>query len=144
MEIWIGIKDHKWADDKEYTLDEAKNVPSGMYDYLMLLYGYNSAKEWKEDQQKKEKQRQEKEAWCQKFIEYMNSDNHCPFCELLIPNKPDEMHRDYTCFELDEYHGHVNLCVEKDETGRIYLYGSGEEYSERYYPRYCPHCGRKL
>lgn len=31
-----------------------------------------------------------------------------------------------------------------DINGRLYLIGSGDDYTEWYYPKYCPECGRKL
>ena len=31
-----------------------------------------------------------------------------------------------------------------DEKSRLYFEAIGESYTDRYYPKYCPECGRKL
>ena len=32
----------------------------------------------------------------------------------------------------------------KDKDNRLALYGVGEDFTEMYYPKFCPECGRKL
>lgn len=32
----------------------------------------------------------------------------------------------------------------KDKDNRLALYGVGDDYTELYYPKFCPECGRKL
>lgn len=35
------------------------------------------------------------------------------------------------------------LYVNRDEKG-VYIYGDGECSSDKYYPKFCPECGRRL
>lgn len=36
------------------------------------------------------------------------------------------------------------LIVNCDSENRIFMYGSGDDATEKYYPRYCPNCGRRI
>lgn len=38
----------------------------------------------------------------------------------------------------------TTLYACKDKENRLALYGSGEDWTELYYPRFCPECGREL
>ena len=38
----------------------------------------------------------------------------------------------------------VGLRANIDEEGRPYMYAVGDDYTERYYPKFCPECGRAL
>lgn len=39
---------------------------------------------------------------------------------------------------------YTTLYASADERGRLFIYGYGDDETERYYPNYCPECGRKL
>lgn len=39
---------------------------------------------------------------------------------------------------------HIVLNAGIDEKSRLYFEAIGESYTDRYYPKYCPECGRKL
>ena len=36
------------------------------------------------------------------------------------------------------------LGVNCDSENRIFMYGSGDDETDYYYPRYCPNCGRRI
>lgn len=38
------------------------------------------------------------------------------------------------------------LTIERgvEQNGRLFLEGVSDDYTDRYYPKYCPECGRKL
>lgn len=38
----------------------------------------------------------------------------------------------------------TTLYACKDRDGRTALYGVGDDFTDLYYPKYCPECGRKL
>lgn len=38
----------------------------------------------------------------------------------------------------------TSLKIGVDEEGRICMRALGDGYTENYYPKYCPNCGRKL
>lgn len=40
--------------------------------------------------------------------------------------------------------GWTNVFAAKDENNKVCIYGLGDDYTENYYPKYCPECGRKL
>lgn len=40
--------------------------------------------------------------------------------------------------------GWTSIFAAKDENDKVYIYGLGDDYTENYYPKYCPECGRKL
>ena len=41
------------------------------------------------------------------------------------------------------YGSYETLFVNRDEKG-VYIYGDGECTLDKYYPKYCPECGRRL
>ncbi len=38
----------------------------------------------------------------------------------------------------------IMVRIAADEKGRVFIYGSAEDETERIYPQFCPFCGRKL
>lgn len=40
--------------------------------------------------------------------------------------------------------GWTSLIRGVDETGKVFIIAEGEDDSDRYYPKFCPECGRKL
>jgi hypothetical protein len=38
----------------------------------------------------------------------------------------------------------TSLLIGKDADNQIYLRACGEDYTDKYYPKYCPECGKKL
>lgn len=66
----------------------------------------------------------------------------CPYCE----RKPK-----FGKYGYDQYNSETNLAEEPytsltigvDESGKIYMDANGE-YFARYFPKYCPECGRRL
>ena len=40
--------------------------------------------------------------------------------------------------------GYSQLRAGKDEDNKVVMFGCGNDYTEAYYPKYCPECGQKL
>lgn len=57
----------------------------------------------------------------------------CKLCE----NKPKTK-------QTIEEGAYIVLNAGIDENSRLYFEAVGESYTDRYYPNYCPECGRKL
>ena len=38
----------------------------------------------------------------------------------------------------------INLLIGKDTENKLYFRAVGEDYTDMYYPKYCPECGKKL
>lgn len=40
--------------------------------------------------------------------------------------------------------GWTIVSIGVDKNGRIAIMGEGDDYTDHYYPKFCPECGRKL
>lgn len=68
----------------------------------------------------------------------------CPFCEEL-KYKPRTKMFDDPNQEREFIPGHWGALYQGvDSNNRPYLIGVGDDYSARFYPRYCPICGKNL
>lgn len=70
--------------------------------------------------------------------------NKCKFCNMTpILNKS---------WGYDKYENQIQLVdsnwtalyIGVDELGKICMRACGDDYTDNYYPKYCPECGRKL
>lgn len=59
----------------------------------------------------------------------------CEFCDINQCEEPERKVVDGMW---------AQLMADFDKSGRVFLYASGDDYSDPYYPKYCPECGRKL
>lgn len=64
----------------------------------------------------------------------MEKENKCPICTLKRGHE----------WILSDKSPFASLNGGRDYSGNIYLVAVGEDDEERYYPKYCPECGRKL
>ena len=39
---------------------------------------------------------------------------------------------------------YVSLLIGEEKSGKLYFRASGEDYTDKYYPKYCPECGKLL
>lgn len=73
----------------------------------------------------------------------MNGRKPCRICGLR-PQFHDGVWQQYQSSLTIACGGYTAVRACKDEAGRTAIYASGDDYSELYYPRFCPECGRKL
>lgn len=64
----------------------------------------------------------------------------CKFCNRKVKLDKQGI---YYAFNNEKYFL-TGACVGVDSQGKVYLESYGDDYSDRYYPKYCPECGRKL
>ena len=70
-------------------------------------------------------------------------ENKCKICGL----KPKFLRERYQRYEssIEIITGNLtSVRVAKDRNDRVFIYASGDCYTDNYYPNYCPECGRKL
>ena len=60
----------------------------------------------------------------------------CEFCDVNITKAPLR--------RTIESGAWVALMAEFDKDGRLALFAQAEDNTDRYYPKFCPECGRKL
>lgn len=62
----------------------------------------------------------------------------CVFCSLKSDGKVNE-----TEMQIGNS-SWVGLYVCKDRNNKLYIYASGEENTDWYYPKFCPECGKQI
>ncbi len=67
----------------------------------------------------------------------------CSFCGITYdPSKRCEFKREH---HEDLVPGiWTQLRHGVDDNGQFFIFASGEDNSERYYPKFCPECGRRI
>lgn len=68
----------------------------------------------------------------------------CKICGLKPQFYSDGTYNRYDSAVELTFGGWTSVYVAKDENDKVYIYGCGDDYTENYYPKYCPECGRKL
>lgn len=64
----------------------------------------------------------------------------CKFCNRKIVT--DEQGH-YFSF-LNEAYLRSGICVGVGENGKVYILSSDDLCADKYFPKYCPECGRRL
>ena len=65
----------------------------------------------------------------------------CFICNCVKQNAENEYYDE----EIDLVEGGWTVVkVGRDPIGRIYIQGSGDGRTDRYYPNFCPNCGAQL
>lgn len=68
----------------------------------------------------------------------------CRVCSLVPRYHYGKYNKALSTVELVDSSTYVDILVGKDENNRVVIYGISNDYSNPYYPKYCPECGRKL
>lgn len=66
----------------------------------------------------------------------------CQFCERepVFGKYGYDQYNSESCLAEEPY---TSLYIGVEESGMVYMDANGE-YVERYYPKFCPECGRRL
>lgn len=71
----------------------------------------------------------------------------CDFCKIRKYNPNSFIDNLNTCLcnsDLTAVEIGIARPDDNDSTNRIAIWGSGEDSTDYYYPKFCPECGRKL
>ena len=71
----------------------------------------------------------------------------CNFCKIRKYNPNDFVDNLNTCLcdsDLTAVYIGIAYPDSNDFTNKIAIWGSGEDKTDYYYPKFCPECGRKL
>ena len=71
----------------------------------------------------------------------------CNFCRIRKYDPNNWIKNLNTCLCDSEFtHVYIGIAYpdEKDKVNKIVIWGSGEDSTDYYYPKFCPECGRKL
>lgn len=76
----------------------------------------------------------------------MDRDNKkaCKLCSMEPYFDPDGEWSMYASSETLETGAWVTLYACKDKDDRLAIYGSAECFTDLYYPKYCPECGKRI
>lgn len=69
--------------------------------------------------------------------------SECKFCSMT-PTIEDWGYNNWDNEIQLAIGGWTALYIGVDEVGKICMRASGDDYTDNYYPKYCPECGRKL
>ena len=67
----------------------------------------------------------------------------CKFCSMT-PTIEDWGYRNWDNEIQLTFSGWTTLYIGVDEVGKVCMRAYGDDYTDNYYPKYCPECGRKL
>ena len=68
----------------------------------------------------------------------------CKFCNMT-PTIDKDWGYDNWDNEISIARGsYTKLYIGVDEKGKVCIRACGDDYTDNYYPKYCPECGRKL
>lgn len=67
----------------------------------------------------------------------------CMFCRMVYDNSQTMSSKRENHTIVERGVG-VALIRGADENGKLFFIAAGDDYSDRYYPKFCPECGRKL
>ena len=71
----------------------------------------------------------------------------CNFCKIRKYDPNNFMNNFNTCLcnsDLTAVEIGIACPDDNDSTNKIAIWGSGEDRTDYYYPKFCPECGRKL
>lgn len=69
--------------------------------------------------------------------------NKCKYCRTDIAENDEFYGGIRENIELTSG-GWTNVKIGVDKNGRVAIMGCGDDYTDHYYPKFCPECGRRL